>query len=441
MTYSKVNTTNISKDMMSFLRDLEEENDFIRLRLPLFPSFYINRPELINEVMVRKAKFFHKAFTIKYTANQLFGDTLFTSDGELWKELRSLVISVFSKQNLVNYSSIIINSIGEKITDLDTSKHVDMREFLKDVVLFSSIKVFLGLDSTDIDFPIGEYLSEFTNHFVHRSSSFPLPGWVPVRSNRRIKHIFKEFYRYLFPIIDERMALDSGSDILSLLVYNAYSKSNVGSLSKEQICNEIINLFAASYEITSDTISFVLYMIASHPHVKSCLNDEIDSLFSSKKTMVYEDLSKLTYMEEIIEESMRLFPVTPLISRQLNSPNPLEISDGTSEYVLPPKSIVLISPWTLHRRSDIYEHPLDFIPGRFGKGIIERPQLSYIPFSAGPRSCVGKNLALIQMKSTLALLLQRYQLDLIQDYKFEPVFKGNISLKYGLPMVVSKKKN
>jgi cytochrome P450 len=100
-------------------------------------------------------------------------------------------------------------------------------------------------------------------------------------------------------------------------------------------------------------------------------------------------------------------------------------------------NLVLVAPWTLHRRSDYFPNPLKFDPDRFGRDRKETfPKYAYLPFSAGPRSCVGSGFAMMQMRINLATILQRYRLTTIEGYQFEPFYRFNTRPKQGLPMLL-----
>lgn len=139
----------------------------------------------------------------------------------------------------------------------------------------------------------------------------------------------------------------------------------------------------------------------------------------------------MPYLEMVLKESMRLLPVTTVVSRQATEKVVL------NGYTLPKNSLVLIAPWTLHRCPEYFPNPLGFDPERFHPDRKDKiPKFAYLPFSAGLRICIGNAFAMMQMRINLATILQDYRLSVAPGYQFEPFYSFNTRPKNGLPMTV-----
>jgi cytochrome P450 len=177
-------------------------------------------------------------------------------------------------------------------------------------------------------------------------------------------------------------------------------------------------------------LAFTLYLISQHPDVETRLFDEIDRVVG-QRAIAIPDLEQMPYLEMVLKESMRLLPVTTLLSRQAVE------SVVLNGYTLPKNSVVLFAPWTLHRCSEYFPNPLSFDPERFHRDRKDKiPKFAYLPFSAGPRICIGNALAMMQMRINLATILQNYRLTVAPEYQFELFYSFNTRPKNGLPMTV-----
>jgi cytochrome P450 len=145
-----------------------------------------------------------------------------------------------------------------------------------------------------------------------------------------------------------------------------------------------------------------------------------------------ERASSLQYIDLVIKESMRLLPVTTVLTRQTASPVQL------GGYTLPKNRLILFAPWALHRDARYFPEPLAFKPERFdpehGQPI---PKYAYLPFGGGPRICLGNAFALLQMKINLATIWQYAHLDIAPGYEFQPYYAFNTRPKEGLPLIVT----
>ena len=427
----------MSHDMLGYLETAAAQGDFLKIPLPLTPAYFINHPDLIEAVMVKQSRSFHKPFTLKYTANQIFGDNLFTSDGELWRVLRSMLQPGFSVERLQNHGKTMVDFTSQLLDTWQAGDTVEMTTALMELTLQTTTHSFFGIDlsqysSTHVSYTSsGQDLIRFIEVFFKRISSFPLPAWVPVPTNRELKRLIQRRNDFFFPIIEQRRASgEDRGDVLSMLI-KAQAADTTGYITDLQVCNEVSNLFAAGYEVTAYSLVFTLYLISQHPEVEAKVMEEVDRVVGQRQITV-DDLDDLPYLERVLKESMRLFPVTALVSRQAIAPVTLQGQD------LPKNSLILIAPWTLHRRPDLYPNPLQFDPERFAPSQQgDRPKMAYLPFSGGPRACIGQGFAMMQMRINLAMLLQRYHFSPIPGYEFEPAFNFNTRPKNGLPMTLT----
>ena len=423
----------MQQDMIGYLESLATQGNFLRIPLGLGSAYFVNDAALVQDVLLKQVKKFHKPFTVKYTARGFFGENLFTSDGTLWQVLRSTLQPAFHLQRLHTYADLMLKDTQALMLEWQPGQTIDVPAAMMDLTLVSTTKAFFGQALSDR--AAAQAIIRFIELFSERISSLPIPAWLPIPSNWAMKQQIAVIDRYLSPLIEERRRSGAeGNDVLSMLI-QAQAADTSGLLTDHQVRNEVLNLFAAGYEVTAHTLAFTLYLISQNPAVEARLCSELDRVLGQQEITV-ADLEKLPYLEQVLKESMRLLPVTTVVSRQAIEPVAL------NGMTLPKNALVLIAPWTLHRRSDYFPDPLRFDPDRFERSRIDTiPKYAYLPFSVGPRSCIGSGFAMMQMRINLATILQRYRLTTLPDYQLEPFYRFNTRHKHGLRMVLQEREH
>ena len=402
------------KNMIQFVNKLACHGDFVRVPLGPFSLYFVNDPEAIRELMVTHANKFNKPSSIKRAAKSLFGENLFTSDGELWRKLRKVVTPAFHHRLLQTYSETMVANTKQVISHWQDGEVLDVPQEMMDLTLSTTTTTLYGKEINSRE--TGDAIVRFIELFNDRISSlFPVPTWIPTAKNREIKRTLQVGINLLQPMIDEkRNTPEKGSDVLSMLLEAQQHHKDI-TITDQQIYNEISNLFAAGYEVIPHTLAFTLYLIAQHPDVEELLLQEID------QSNFNEIFPELPYLEMVIKESMRLLPVTTVLARQATED--IDIWG----FRIKKNSTVLISPWTLHRHQDYFD------PQRFNsKAAINK--YAYMPFGMGPRICIGKAFAMQQLKINLAIMLKDFRFTTLSNYIFEPVFRFNTRPNNGLPM-------
>ncbi|XP_028281106.1 cytochrome P450 4T8 [Parambassis ranga] len=201
-------------------------------------------------------------------------------------------------------------------------------------------------------------------------------------------------------------------DFLDILLF-ARDEDQKG-LSDEDIRAEVDTFMFEGHDTTASGLSFILYCLACHPEHQKICRDEITEALEGKDTMEWEDLNKIPYTTMCIKEALRLYPPVPGISRRTTKP--MKFFDGRT---LPAGSNVGTSVFAIHRNATVWENPNVFDPLRFlPENTSKRSPHAFVPFSAGPRNCIGQNFAMNEMKVATALTLRRYQL--IEDPALKP---------------------
>jgi cytochrome P450 len=199
-------------------------------------------------------------------------------------------------------------------------------------------------------------------------------------------------------------------------------------MSDQQVREEAIANVTTGNAVTVSGLLWTFYLLAQHANVEARLHAELDTILADRLPGV-EDLPKLQYTRMVIAESMRLYPPAWTIGRRV-------IQDYALAGVhMPAGSLVLVSPYVMHRDRRYFAEPLRFDPKRWTpEATASRPEFSYFPFSAGPRSCLGEHLAWMEMQLIVAAIAQRWRLRLEPGFPLELLPLISLRPKYGMRM-------
>ncbi|KAK2585109.1 hypothetical protein KPH14_008620 [Odynerus spinipes] len=179
-------------------------------------------------------------------------------------------------------------------------------------------------------------------------------------------------------------------------------------LTDEEIKEEVDTIMFEGHDTTAAGSSFVLCLLGTHQNIQQRVIEELNEIFKgTDRPCTFADTLEMKYLERVILESLRLFPPVPAIARTLSE----DVQLVTNNYVLPKGCTVIIPPYKVHRLPEYYPDPEKFDPDNFlPERMQERHYYSFVPFSAGPRSCVGRKYALLKLKVLLSTILRNYKI-------------------------------
>ncbi|NXA41804.1 CP46A hydroxylase, partial [Eudromia elegans] len=187
----------------------------------------------------------------------------------------------------------------------------------------------------------------------------------------------------------------------------------------ENILDNFVAFFVAGHETTANQLSFTVMALAQHPEILERLQAEVDEVIGVKRDIDYEDLCKLTYLSQVLKESLRLYPPVPGTIRWT------ETETVISGIKIPANTTLTFSTYVMGRMEQFFKDPFTFDPQRFSKDA-PKPYYSYFPFSLGPRSCIGQVFAQMEAKVVMAKLLQRFEFQLVPGQSFKLLDTGSL---------------
>jgi cytochrome P450 len=437
-------------NMRQSLRDMREnvltahppENfsaDIIVQRVLWRRMFVINEPNAIRYVLLDNAANYIKSEVGRRLLEPGLGRGLLTSEGETWRRHRRIMAPAFDPRSIVGYAPIMTEvtlALLAKWDAMPKASELDVAAAMMQATLHIISRAMFSSDSDEIVDVVENGVHQYQT--TVRPSLLDLlhvPLWLTrIISPQHTEDIFNEFDRKVDQLLTERGREPDAEpkDLLARLIA-ARDTETGGGMTPKEVRDQVVTIFMAGHETTSQALSWTWYLLSQHPAVESRVHDELREVLGGR-TPRYEDVADLRYTRMVIEESMRLFPPAHTIGRQ-----PIA-SDHILGHHIPAGAEVLIMPWLIHRKPQLWENPERFDPERFSSArTAARPRFAYIPFGAGPRICIGAAFAMTEAILILATIAQRYRLHLKPGHPVEP--QGLITLRprYGLRMLLERR--
>jgi cytochrome P450 len=396
--------------------------------------FIANCPELVRYVFVAKHSVYQQKSTLMQKAlRPLIGDSLFINDGDIWRTRRQLIASFFTNTHVARYAEIMTAAISETLehwSHIPAGTEIKVLQEMEKLAVGVICRIIFGKQlghSQALEVVEAFHMYQAAVEQMDAGSFLGLPDWLPNLKGRQAKQAAERIHKVVDELIADGIQNRKQSSLLALLL-EANTKGGYETMSAEQIRNEIIMLFLAGHETTANTMAWSWYLISQCPDVEARLHEEIDRVLG-QRTPAYEDISQLSYTRAILDETMRLYPPVPILSRQANA------EDTIRSRTIPAGSIMLVVPWLLHRHKLYWDKPDHFIPERFLPDAEPKVDpYAYIPFSIGPRVCVGKQFGLVEATLCLAMVAQRFRLCLPIGHPVTHECRLTLRPKDNLPM-------
>jgi cytochrome P450 len=257
---------------------------------------------------------------------------------------------------------------------------------------------------------------------------------LPLPQNKRFERAKQRLNETIYRIINERRKSgEDRGDLLSMLLFSQ-DEEGTGSMTDEQVRDEVMTLFLAGHETTANAMTWTWYLLSQYKDVEARLHAEIDEVLGARQRPTVEDVERLRYTEMVLTESMRLYPPAWAIGRLAT------VETEIGGYKIAPGSLILLSQYVMHRDPRYYPVPERFDPERWTAEAREsRPQFSYFPFGGGARRCIGEGFAWMEGILLIATLARRWQMRHVAEHQVELQPLITLRPKHGMLMTVHKR--
>jgi cytochrome P450 len=421
------------RDPLSFLQSLARDyGDVVRFRMGPQELYLLNHPDYIRDVLVTNNQNFIKSRGLQM-AKRLLGEGLLTSEGEFHRRQRRLVQPAFHRHRVDAYGEVMAESADRTAGKWPQGETIDIWREMMRLTLSIVSKTLFDADVEAEASEIGEALTSVMQLFNRMTIPFAnLLEKLPLRSNARFEAGRKRLDATIYRMIEARRASgEDRGDLLSMLLLAQDEEGDGGMMTDLQVRDEALTLLLAGHETTANALTWSWYLLSQNPDVEARMREEVTSLLNGRIPTT-ADVPRLEYAQMVFAEAMRLYPPAWAIGRQALKEYRID------RYPVPAGSILLMSPWVMHRDPRYYPEPLKFEPERWRlEAKNARPRFSYFPFGGGPRVCIGESFAWMEGVLILSAISQRWRLRLAPDQRVEPKPMVTLRPKYGMRMVVS----
>ena len=422
--------TEICEACHIFSCEESETNGFFAFWVGPAPVVQLSSPELIRQLHSNYGDL-PKSFFYSFLRLGI-GDGLVTSVGEKWQYHRKLLTPTFNFKVLESFMpnmkqnvDILINRLAE---DAEKNDGVigDTAKYIFPCALDVLCESSMGLDINAQKDPESKFcnslhklveafcvvavtprlwMTAFPITMMLTSFGREVKPWLTIfqeTSGKAIAHQFRSFKKNL-PLYSDPNNNTKEPFINTLFREHVQRPKE---FPMDCVQDEVNTFMAAGHDTTGWTICYALFMLGHHPEVQAKVHEEVSNFFNSfenEDDITLDSLKELKYTDAVIRETLRLYPTIPLVARHANR----DIQVG--KFTIPSGTQIVVNMRSLHRNPEYWAEPARFQPERFLDSKMSHPY-AFLPFSAGPRNCIGQRYAMVLVKSVLAYILRKFAL-------------------------------
>ena len=431
------NALQFRRDPLGFLtRAARDHGDLVRLTAGRQEMVFINHPALLESVLATNARKFTRSKSKPPTRLDHFlagGEDVyrvinFPGDEDFWVRERHRFNPSLKRSALARYGPAMVRMAERHASTWRDGEvrevHREMLRITLDIVLNALYGVDFPADREHILDTCETIVRDITHRATH---PFQAPPIVPTRENRNLRRAVDAGRKLVERIIREHPDDHAGGDLIDTL--RRAGERDGSLLEKPEWRYQIVALLIAGHETTAVALTWTWYLLAQHPSVAQRLYAEVDAVLGGRAPGK-DDVAALTWCDAVFKEALRLYPPVPIIPRMAFT----ELTLG--DYRVAPGTVILICPWVTHRDERFFAAAERFQPQRWLEGP-EPQRYSYLPFSGGPRTCIGQSFATAEAILALARIAQQYRLELAAGEAPRPAPWVGLRPHNGMPMRVA----
>lgn len=416
----------LRSNSIQFLLNIAQNGDWSKYQLDERTIHLLNHPDLVQDFLIRKASYFDKPTIIKSILSEAFPDTLFIADGDHWKRQHKLVMPAFHGGRISAYADTMVDLTQQLIRNWQTGTQINIDYEMVHLTMRVITQTMFHMELDEDMMAIGDLVGDL---FMIWGKRISFPDKNPDEFKQQTEDIVAKLNSLIDTTIQHwREKGEDQGDLLSMLMLSTYEDGS--KMEDQMLRNELIGIFAAGHETTAHTLGYAFYLLASHPEIKAKLQAEIDTQLNGERA-TFESIRRLPYLDMVIKETMRLYPVAQTLSRIANQDTEVcgvPIAKGET---------AAVSIWAMHHDERWYPNSWIFDPERFTpeneKSI---PKYAYIPFGAGPRVCIGNQFAKLEACMVLVTILHNFDFELEDGYVMTPQAAFSTKPQDGVPLTM-----
>ena len=367
----------------------------------------VQGPEGLRRIFLDNVDNYPKSEVMIRMLRTAVGESLFTSEGARWRWQRRAIAPVFATRNVRSLAPMMTQTAERATTRIaEQAGPVEIvREMLSatfDVICDVALSGREYFDAEEYGAAIIQYFE--TAGRASLLDFLDLPHWIPRPGELRSRRAARTMHRMVAQAIEARRGTSPGEleDLLDYML-KAEDPETGRRMTPTDLLHNMQFFIVAGHETTALALAWCLFLIAHDDAVQARAHEEARSVLGERAAGA-DDLPRAPYIEQVLQEAMRLYPPVGLLARNVLAP------DELYEREIRPRDTVFLNIYALHRHELLWDQPDRFDPENFAPDKVEaRDRFEYLPFGAGPRICVGANFAMMQAQIILMTLLARFR--------------------------------
>ncbi len=405
------------------------------VKTPFRNAYLVNQPDLVKTALVDRPDDFPKADVIRRTLYDLLGDSVFVTNGELWKRQRRMIDPAFAGGRLKEVFPAMLGAAETCVARLDLLADGQAVEMEFETSHAAADVIFRTLFSEPIDTDDAQAVFHAFRRYQRTAPVLSIldimnaPRWIPRPGRRGARAEGQAIRALLRKYVDKRAEeIESGDapDDLATKIMTTTDPVTGDRFDADEMLDQVAIFFLAGHETSASALAWTLYLLANDPHAQDRVAAEVRAALGDWRPE-FSDLKRLPFTRNVFREALRLYPPVPMMVRETVRGEHFRNRD------LAKSSMYILSPWHLHRHTRIWPKPDQFDPDRWFRPEEKGPQAdAYMPFSAGPRVCTGAGFAMLEGVLLLALIIRSYEFKPVEGQVPAPVTQLTVRSETGV---------
>ena len=421
---------------ISFLAAKSYNSKLGHVGLPGHDLYTVCEPSLVRRILVEQWTRFPKSDALTRVLKVLIGDAFLITNGELWQRQRRMVDPSFASTRLGVTFPLMQAAIEDMQQRLDRIDDGGILEVDAETTRVTADIIFRTIFSKPVDELGGSEVFAAFNRYQEAATRFwtltvsGLPSFLSlhrlkaVREARGIRNLLKPLVRERYERHRRGEPVET-RDVLGALIL-AKDPETGSTFDFEELVNQVAMLFFAGHETSASALGWAVYLLAACPHVQERIRIEVEEV-AGGRDLGFGDIKQLKFTRDVFRESLRLYPPVGFIMREAAH------TECMRDKVVKPESAIAVSPWLIHRHRTLWDRPDVFDPDRFASPASKTSiRTAYLPFSLGPRACIGASFAMQEATLILASLARRYRFEVMPEHVPQPVGRLTIRSANGI---------
>lgn len=410
-------------------------------KTPFFRSYMCNDPALVDLVLKTRPDEFPKSNRVREGLKPLLGNSVFVTNGDVWKRQRRIIDPAFEGGRLRDSFEAMVAAGEAAVARIGKAADGRAHEIEEQASHAAADVIFRTLFSIPIEHETASAVfSEFRAHqrsqpVVNIAALLPMPKWMPRLHRRATLETAKRIRGLITELTAARMAqIEAGGAPMDLATKIMTTPDPVDGkcFDTEEMVDQVAIFFLAGHETSASALAWALYLVALYPDWQDRLAAEARAALGDQ--IAFSDMKELPLSRDVFRETLRLYPPVPMMVREATCPERFRDRD------IPKGAQMVLSPWHLHRQTRLWDNPDAFDPGRFetenGRQCLRD---AYMPFSTGARVCPGAGFAMVEGPLILSTILRRFRVEPVEGRRPVPVAHLTVRARDGIWLQLSER--